>query len=56
LHLELDGITVQAVRRKLTGTEYTKLELKPEMHLQANDILVLSGNSEALEIAEAKLI
>ena len=56
LHLELDGITVQAVRRKLTGTEYTKLELVPEMHLQANDILVLSGNSEALEIAEAKLI
>ena len=56
LHLELDGVTVQAVRRKLTGTEYTKLELKPELHLQANDILVLSGNSEALEIAEAKLI
>jgi hypothetical protein len=26
------------------------------LRLQANDILVLSGNSEALEMAEAKLI
>ena len=56
LHLELDGITVQAVRRKLAGADYTKLELNPDLRLQANDILVLSGNSEALEMAEAKLI
>jgi CPA2 family monovalent cation:H+ antiporter-2 len=56
LCLELDGITVQAVRRKLAGADYTKLELNPELRLQANDILVLSGNSEALEMAEAKLI
>jgi CPA2 family monovalent cation:H+ antiporter-2 len=47
---------VQAVRRKLAGADYTKLELNPELRLQANDILVLSGNSEALEMAEAKLI
>jgi CPA2 family monovalent cation:H+ antiporter-2 len=56
LDLELDGITVQAIRRKLAGADYTKLELNPDLRLQANDILVLSGNAEALEIAEAKLI
>jgi len=47
LHLENEGVSVQAVRRKVGGMDYIKLELSPELRLQANDILVLSGNPEA---------
>jgi CPA2 family monovalent cation:H+ antiporter-2 len=56
LHLENEGVSVQAVRRKIAGADYIKLELKPDLHLQANDILVLSGNSTAIDLAEAKLL
>ena len=56
LHLENEGVSVQAVRRKIGGSDYVKLELTPELRLQANDILVLSGNSEATDLAESKLL
>ncbi|QWD50711.1 potassium transporter [Polynucleobacter paneuropaeus] len=56
LHLENEGVGVQAVRRKVGGMDYIKLELSPELRLQANDILVLSGNPEATDLAQAKLI
>ncbi|MBU3620148.1 monovalent cation:proton antiporter family protein [Polynucleobacter sp. CS-Odin-A6] len=56
LHLENEGVSIQAVRRKIGGSDYIKLELVPELRLQANDILVLSGNSEATDLAESKLL
>ena len=56
LHLDNEGVCVQAVRRKVDGSEYVKLELTPDLRLQANDILVLSGNSEATDLAESKLL
>ena len=56
LHLENEGVSVQAVRRKVGGADYVKLELAPDLRLQANDILVLSGNSEATDLAESKLL
>ena len=56
LHLDNEGVRVQAVRRKVDGSEYVKLELTPDLRLQANDILVLSGNSEATDLAESKLL
>ena len=56
LHLENEGVSVQAVRRKVGGADYVKLELTPDLRLQANDILVLSGNSEATDLAESKLL
>lgn len=56
LHLENEGVSVQAVRRKVDGSDYVKLELTPDLRLQANDILVLSGNSEATDLAESKLL
>ena len=56
LELENDGVSIQAVRRKLGGSDYIKVELLPELRLQENDILVLSGNSEATDLAESKLL
>jgi CPA2 family monovalent cation:H+ antiporter-2 len=56
LHLDNEGVSVQAVRRKVGGSDYVKLELTPDLRLQANDILVLSGNSEATDLAESKLL
>jgi monovalent cation:H+ antiporter-2, CPA2 family len=56
LHLENEGVSVQAVRRKSGNSDYVKLELTPDLRLQANDILVLSGNSEATDLAESKLL
>jgi CPA2 family monovalent cation:H+ antiporter-2 len=56
LHLENEGVSIQAVRRKVGGADYVKLDLTPELRLQANDILVLSGNSEATDLAESKLL
>ena len=50
------GVSVQAVRRKGRNADYAKLLLTPELQLQANDILVISGNSEATDLAEAKLL
>jgi len=56
LHLDNEGVSVQAVRRKVGGSDYVKLDLTPDLRLQANDILVLSGNSEATDLAESKLL
>jgi len=56
LNLENDGVSVQAVRRKISGADYVKLDLSPDLRLQANDILVLSGNPEATDLAESKLL
>jgi CPA2 family monovalent cation:H+ antiporter-2 len=56
LHLENEGVSIQAVRRKVGGSDYVKLEPTPDFRLQANDILVLSGNSEATDLAESKLL
>jgi CPA2 family monovalent cation:H+ antiporter-2 len=56
LNLENDGISVQSVRRKVGGADYVKVALTPDLRLQANDILVLSGNSEATDLAESKLL
>jgi len=56
LKLENDGVNVQAVRRKEANSDYVKLALSPELILRANDILVISGNSEATDLAEAKLL
>jgi CPA2 family monovalent cation:H+ antiporter-2 len=50
------GVVVQNVRRKLDGQKaYTKLEPSPELLLESEDILVLSGNVGTLQKAE-KLI
>jgi CPA2 family monovalent cation:H+ antiporter-2 len=56
LDLEEDGVNVQAVRRKSRNADYVKLEPTPDLQLEANDILVISGNSEATDLAEAKLL
>ena len=56
LDLDLDGVSVQAVRRKGRNADYVKLEPSTDLRLEANDILVISGNSEAIDIAEAKLL
>ena len=54
--VENHGVVVQNVRRKLEGQKaYTKLEPSPELLLESEDILVLSGNVETLHKAE-KLI
>jgi len=49
-------VSFQAVRRKGRNADYVKLALTPELILEANDILVISGNSEATDLAEAKLL
>jgi CPA2 family monovalent cation:H+ antiporter-2 len=56
--LDLDSVdvSVQAVRRKGRNADYVKLPLTPDLRLEANDILVISGNSEATDLAEAKLL
>ena len=56
LNLGSAGVSVQALRRKGHNADYVKLVLTPELQLQANDILVISGNSEATDLAEAKLL
>jgi CPA2 family monovalent cation:H+ antiporter-2 len=56
LDLENEGISVQAVRRKGRNADYVKLDPSPDLQLEANDILVISGNSEATDLAEAKLL
>ena len=56
LHLENDGVSIQAVRRKVGGGDYSKLDLTPDLCLMVNDILVLSGNPEATDLAESKLL
>jgi CPA2 family monovalent cation:H+ antiporter-2 len=56
LNLEDDGVSVQAVRRKGHNADYSKLTLAADLVLLANDILVISGNSEAIDLAEAKLL
>jgi monovalent cation:H+ antiporter-2, CPA2 family len=56
LHLENEGVSVQSIRRKGLNSDYVKLNLSSELRLEANDILVISGNSEATDLAEAKLL
>jgi CPA2 family monovalent cation:H+ antiporter-2 len=56
LNLEDDGVSIQAVRRKGHNADYSKLALAADLVLLANDILVISGNSEAIDLAEAKLL
>ena len=47
------GVVVQNVRRKLDGQKaYTKLEPSPQLLLEPEDILVLSGNVKTLQKAE----
>jgi CPA2 family monovalent cation:H+ antiporter-2 len=53
---DLEGVAVQAVRRKVDGEDYVKLTLSPDLRLLENDILVLSGSSESTDIAETKLL
>ncbi len=55
--LEQIGVVVQSVRRKQgVGNTYTKLEPLPELRLEPEDILVLSGNIASLEKAEKMLM
>ena len=56
LDLENEGVSVRAVRRKTASADYVQLSLTSELKLEANDILVISGNSEATDLAEAKLL
>jgi monovalent cation:H+ antiporter-2, CPA2 family len=53
---DLEGVAIQAVRRKVGGEDYVKLPLSPDLRLLENDILVLSGSSESTDIAETKLL
>jgi uncharacterized protein with PhoU and TrkA domain len=52
----LEGVAIQAVRRKVSGDDYVKLPLDPDLQLAENDILVLSGSSESTDSAETKLL
>jgi CPA2 family monovalent cation:H+ antiporter-2 len=54
--LEKEGVNIQAVRRKSRNADYVKLDPTLDLQLEANDILVISGNSEATDLAEAKLL
>jgi monovalent cation:H+ antiporter-2, CPA2 family len=56
VNLEMEGVAIQAVRRKAVGEDYIKLDLDPDLRLAENDILVLSGSSESIDIAETKLL
>jgi CPA2 family monovalent cation:H+ antiporter-2 len=56
VNLEMEGVAIQAVRRKVGGEDYVKLALSPDLQLAENDILVLSGSSESTDIAETKLL
>jgi len=53
---DLEGVAIQAVRRKVGGEDYVKLTLGPDLRLAENDILVLSGSSESTDSAETKLL
>jgi CPA2 family monovalent cation:H+ antiporter-2 len=52
------GVEVQTLRRKdvKPNAAYQKIEPSPDIVLQVDDVLVLKGNSEALEKAERLLI
>jgi CPA2 family monovalent cation:H+ antiporter-2 len=56
VNLEMEGVAIQAVRRKVVGEDYIKLDLDPDLRLAENDILVLSGSSESIDIAETQLL
>jgi CPA2 family monovalent cation:H+ antiporter-2 len=53
---DLEGVAIQAVRRKVGGEDYVKLTVSPDLRLAENDILVLSGSSESTDSAETKLL
>jgi CPA2 family monovalent cation:H+ antiporter-2 len=56
LSLDEDGVNIQAVRRKSTELDYTKLDLAEDPVLQQGDIVVLSGSPESIDLAEARLL
>jgi CPA2 family monovalent cation:H+ antiporter-2 len=56
LSLEEDGVHVQAVRRKQSGSDYLKLDLRDDPVLQIGDIVVLSGSPESIDLAETRLL
>ena len=56
LSLDKDGVNIQAVRRKSTESDYTKLDLAEDPVLQQGDIVVLSGSPESIDLAEARLL
>jgi monovalent cation:H+ antiporter-2, CPA2 family len=56
LSLEEDGVHVQAVRRKQSGSDYLKLDLRDDPVLQMGDIIVLSGSPESIDLAETRLL
>jgi len=56
LSLDEDGVSIQAVRRKSTESDYTKLDLAEDPVLQQGDIVVLSGSPESIDLAEARLL
>jgi CPA2 family monovalent cation:H+ antiporter-2 len=56
LSLDEDGVNIQAVRRKSTESDYTKLDLAEDPVLQQGDIVVLSGSPESIDLAEARLL
>ena len=56
LSLDEDGVNIQAVRRKSTESDYTKLDLAEHPVLQQGDIVVLSGSPESIDLAEARLL
>jgi CPA2 family monovalent cation:H+ antiporter-2 len=56
LSLDEDGVNIQAVRRKSTESDYTKLDLAEDPVLQQGDIVVLSGSPESIDLAETRLL
>jgi CPA2 family monovalent cation:H+ antiporter-2 len=56
LSVDEDGVNIQAVRRKSTESDYTKLDLAEDPVLQQGDIVVLSGSPESIDLAEARLL
>jgi len=51
--VENTGVVIQSLRRRLgTNKSYSKIEIAPELLLEPEDILVLSGNQETLHKAE----
>jgi len=51
--VENTGVVIQSIRRRLVANKsYSKIEIAPELLLEPEDILVLSGNQETLHKAE----
>lgn len=56
--LEGTGVEIQTIRRKemSPSAAYQKIDPSPDVVLQADDVLVLKGNTECLEKAERLLV